>query len=97
MQQLRNNYSQANNSLTDKASSTESARGRAQQLLHRASVITLSTKSKLEQLQTMSDTYKDNEKNLQDLQLRVDDLNNQMTDYAKIVDERSEYYRACSS
>lgn len=45
----------------------------------------------------MSDTYKDNEKELRGLQQRVDELNLEMNGYTNTIQERSEYYRACTS
>lgn len=50
--QLKNNYQQANNSLTDRARKTEGARERAQLLLSRASKITVDTSNKLKALQS---------------------------------------------
>lgn len=86
-----------NESLTDKASSTESARARAQQLLQRASVITIETNNKLSQLKNMADTYQNNEKELLGLQSRVDDLNKVMGGYLDRIQEKSDYYRQCTS
>lgn len=83
--------------MTDKASSTESARARAQQLLQRASVVTVNTQNKLVQLQGMADTYQNNEKVLQALQDQIDLLNNEMVGYLEQIQSRSEYYRTCSS
>lgn len=94
---MKNNYRDANDSLTEKASSTESARARAQQLLQRASVVTVNTQNKLAQLQSMADTYQYNERELRGLQARIDSLNNEMTGYLDQIQSRSEYYRTCSS
>lgn len=49
--QLHDKYRQANDSLSTKALTSESARERAQQLLQRASKITVDTSSKLKELQ----------------------------------------------
>lgn len=97
LKQLKNNYREANDVLTEKASSTESARARAQQLLQRASVVTVNTQSKLAQLQGMADTYLNNERDLQGLQARIDALNNEMIGYLDRIQSQSEYYRTCSS
>lgn len=94
---MKNNYRQANDSLTDRASATESARARAQQLLNRASKVTVSTTTKLTQLQTMADTYQNNEKDLRDLQSRIDTLNTEMSWYMDKIQQRSDYYRTCTS
>lgn len=94
---MRNTYQQANTSLTERAASTENARTRAQQLLQRASVITVNTNSKLTQLESMALTYQNNEKELRDLQSRVDSLNEQINGYVELIQERSEYYRQCTS
>lgn len=48
--QLRNQYKQANDTLTSKSASSEAARERAQQLLMRASRITVDTHTKLKEL-----------------------------------------------
>lgn len=48
--QLKNEYKQANNSLSAKAVTSESARERAQNLLQRASRITVETTGKLKEL-----------------------------------------------
>lgn len=95
--QLRNNYRVANDSLTQRASATESARTRAQQLLQRASTITVSTNSKLKQLQDMADTYQINEKELNSLKTRVGELDHEMTRYVDRIQERSDFYRQCTS
>lgn len=50
MFQLRNQYRDANINLNNKASSSESARERAQKLLQLASKITVDTSSKLKEL-----------------------------------------------
>ena len=49
--QLKNKYKNANDSLTEKAITSEDARARAQQLLTRASKITVATTGKLKELQ----------------------------------------------
>lgn len=97
MFQLGNNYREANNSLTEKALTSETARARAQQLLQRASVITVDTTSKLTQLQTMADTYRANDRELKELQERVDELNRQMNEYLTIIQQNSDRYRQCTS
>lgn len=48
--QLKNQYKQANDTLTSKSASSEVARERAQQLLQRASRITVDTTNKLKEL-----------------------------------------------
>lgn len=48
--QLKNQYKQANDTLTSKSGSSEVARERAQQLLQRASRITVDTNNKLKEL-----------------------------------------------
>lgn len=94
---MRNNYRDASASLTDKANSTESARARAQQLLQRASIVTVNTQNKLDQLNSMTTTYQNNEKDLQNLQSRIDSLNNEMAVYLEKIQTKSEYYRTCTS
>lgn len=83
--------------MTEKAATTESARARAQQLLQRASSVTVNTQNKLVQLQTMTDTYQNNERDLQSLQARIDSLNDELTGYVDRIQGRSDYYRTCSS
>lgn len=94
---MKNNYRQANDSLTDRASATESARARARQLLSRASKVTVSTQTKLNQLQTMADTYQNNEEDLRKLQSKIDKLNTDMSSYMDTIQQRSDYYRTCTS
>lgn len=94
---MKNDYRAANDQLTDRASTTESARARAQELLQRASKVTVSTQNKLTQLQTMADTYNNNEKELQALQSRIENLNTEMGWYMDKIQQRSEYYRTCTS
>lgn len=94
---MKNNYRIANDSLTDRASATESARARAQQLLQRASKVTVSTQNKLTQLQTMADTYQNNEKELRALQSRIETLTEEMKGYMDKIQQRSDYYRTCTS
>lgn len=94
---MKNTYRQANDSLTEKAAATESARARAQQLLQRASTVTVNTQNKLTQLQTMTDTYQYNERELQSLQSRIDSLTDELAAYMDKIQQRSDYYRTCSS
>lgn len=94
---MKNTYRQANDSLTEKAAATESARARAQQLLQRASMVTVNTQNKLTQLQTMTDTYQYNERELQSLQSRIDSLTDELAAYMDKIQQRSDYYRTCSS
>lgn len=114
--QLRDNYRKANDSLTAKAITSESARERAQQLLQRASKITVETSSKLKELQGefalalvwlvlliicfvagMVDIYKSNDKELNDLEKRVEYLNSQMNEYLSKIQLDSVRYRQCTS
>lgn len=97
LSQLRNDYRQANFSLTEKASTSENARARAQQLLHRASVITVSTSDKLAKLQTMAETYHSNDKELGQLQSRVESLNLDITTNLELIQQKSDSYRQCTS
>lgn len=83
--------------MNERAASTESARARAQQLLHRASMITVTTTTKLTQLQAMADTYHYNEIALNNLKSRVDELNHEIIGYLERIQERSDYYRQCTS
>ena len=94
---MKNDYREANDSLTEKASATESARARAQQLLQRASKVTVHTQNKLAQLQSMDDTYQYNEKELRSLQSRIETLNTEMSGYMDKIQQRSDYYRTCTS
>lgn len=94
---MKNNYRQANESLTNRASTTEAARARAQQLLQRASKVTVNTQNKLGQLEEMSKIYNINEQELRDLQSRIDTLNTDMNSYMDKIQQRSDYYRTCSS
>lgn len=94
---MKNNYRSANDSLTDRASATEGARARAQQLLQRASKVTVSTHDKLAQLQEMANTYQHNEKELDSLQSRIETLNSEMSSYMDKIQQRSDYYRTCTS
>lgn len=45
----------------------------------------------------MTDTYKYNEKELEGLKSRVDELNHEMAGYLEKIQERSDYYRQCTS
>lgn len=94
---MRNKYRQANDSLTEKAITSESARERAQQLLQRASKITVDTSSKLKELQAMADVYRNNDRELQALQGKVDDLNSKMNEYLDVIQTHSDRYRQCTS
>lgn len=95
--QLRDQYRKANNSLTERALTSESARGRAQQLLQRASKITVDTSSKLKELQSMADVYRSNDKELRELQEKVDLLNKDISDHLSVIQESSDRYRQCTS
>ncbi|XP_055695879.1 laminin subunit beta-1 [Lutzomyia longipalpis] len=95
--QLKNDYKQANNSLSAKAVTSESARERAQQLLQRASRITVETTGKLKELRDMEDVYKVNGRELESLQQRIASLNDDMTKYLTKIQMDSDRYRQCTS
>lgn len=60
-------------------------------------MITVDTGNKLTQLQGMADTYKANDKELRELQDRVDVLNQRMTEYLTVIQQNSDRYRQCTS
>jgi len=95
--QLKNNYQQANASLTERARKTEGARERAQLLLARASKITVDTSNKLKALQAMNDLYKVNERDLEKLESRVHRLSSDLSIAFNTIQEQSDYYRRCNS
>lgn len=45
----------------------------------------------------MVQTYQINDKELRELQVRVDDLNDQIKIYLDQIQEKSDYYRQCTS
>lgn len=63
----------------------------------RASAITVDTTNKLNKLQSMGETYLVNDRELRELQSRVDDLNNEISGHLATIQEKSEYYRQCTS
>ncbi|XP_059611859.1 laminin subunit beta-1 isoform X2 [Phlebotomus argentipes] len=95
--QLKNEYKQANNSLSAKAVTSESARERAQHLLQRASRITVETTGKLKELKDMVDVYKVNDRELESLRDRISGLNDDMTKYLNKIQEDADRYRQCTS
>lgn len=63
----------------------------------RASQITVDTTNKLSKLQAMSETYLANDRELNDLQKRVEDLDYEITQHLATIQQKSEYYRQCTS
>lgn len=55
--QLKNQYKEANDKLSSKSESTESAREKAQSLLQRAFKITVDTNNKLKELKGMQNLF----------------------------------------
>lgn len=92
---MQNDYSKANSSLTEKASQTENARERAQQLLYRATVLTVDTATKFEKLQSIDQMYRSQNSELGTLQDRVNTLKRELEYYVQNIHERSEFYRNC--
>lgn len=45
----------------------------------------------------MAETYQNNEKELSGLKSRVEELDREIVDYVKIIDDRSTYYLNCES
>lgn len=94
---LHDKYRQANSSLTDKATTSESARQRARQLLLRASKIAGVTKTKLTELENMMEVHRSNNAELETLKGRLDGLNDQMADYLNVIQSNADRYRQCTA
>lgn len=95
--QLRNQYKSANESLSTKAKTSESARERATALLQRASRITLEATGKLNELQEMTDIYNTNESEIAAMEDRIDSLNVEMAEHLNTIRMRADWYRECPS
>ncbi|XP_058129242.1 laminin subunit beta-1 [Anopheles ziemanni] len=93
--QLKNDFKTANESLTVQARKSESARERAQNLLNRASKITVDTNTQLAELQNMDEVYKSNEKEIQTLEAELNDLTEKVSGYLEAIRTKAEYYRTC--
>lgn len=94
---LQDTYRQANSSLTEKASTSESARQRAGQLLQRASKIAGTTNTKLKELDAMMEVHRTNNADLEGLKQRLDGLNGQMAEYLGVIQKNADRYRQCTS
>lgn len=94
---LQDKYRQANSSLTDKATTSESARQRARQLLLRASKIAGVTNTKLKELESMMEVHRLNNADLETLKTRLDGLNDQMTTYLSVIQSNADRYRQCTA
>lgn len=95
--QLRKEYKAANESLSSKAQTSESARERATALLNRASRITLEATAKLNDLQEMTDIYNTNEEEIAAMDRRIDQLNAEMNIHLNTIRARADWYRECPS
>lgn len=95
--QLRNEYKSANESLSSKAKTSESARERATALLQRASVITLQATGKLNELQEMRDIYNTNDEKIAMMEDRIATLNLEMAQHLNVIRSRADWYRECPS
>lgn len=95
--QLRNDYKSANESLSTKAKTSESARERATALLQRASRITLEATGKLNALQEMTDIYNTNEAEIAAMEAKLEHLNREMNEHLNTIRMRADWYRECPS
>ncbi|XP_055377658.1 laminin subunit beta-1 isoform X2 [Condylostylus longicornis] len=95
--QLKNKFQSASSSLSERANSSEVARERAQNLLQRASKLTVDTNEKIKELEGMNSTYVNKEKQLQLLKEAIQILNEQMKGYFETVSRRAEKYRTCTA
>lgn len=95
--QLRNEYKSANESLSTKAKTSESARERATALLQRASRVTLEATGKLNELQEMTDIYNTNEAEIASMEQRIEWLNAEMGVHLNTIRARADWYRECPS
>lgn len=48
-------------------------------------------------LTEMEDAFHDNEDRLSDYQKRIDELNREMLDHLRYIEERSNFYRTCQA
>lgn len=94
---LKNQYKYANDTLNSKASSSEYAREKAQQLLQRASKITVDTNNKLKELKEMVQITTTNDADLSEMERKITNLNGVMDSYIQRIRSNADYYRACNS
>ncbi|EDW03702.1 laminin subunit beta-1 [Drosophila grimshawi] len=88
--------SATNQTLTDRAIHSENARERAKQLLQRASMLTVDTTEKLNELNQLQDTYLEKNEKLAQLQDSIEPLKVELTKYLQNIQERAVNYRQCT-
>nr|XP_036214745.1 laminin subunit beta-1 [Bactrocera oleae]XP_036214746.1 laminin subunit beta-1 [Bactrocera oleae] len=94
--QLQSATNLVNQTLSDRARNSESARERAKKLLQRASKLTVDTNDKLSQLQVMQDVYMEKNNTLQKLQDALKPLNDELTLSLQQIQEHADRYRLCT-
>ncbi|XP_030383466.1 laminin subunit beta-1 [Scaptodrosophila lebanonensis] len=94
---LQSSTSATNQTLTDRANRSENARERAKKLLQRASILTVDTNEKMNELQQLQAIYQDKQSLLEKLQNNIKPLSDQLTLYLANIQENAERYRQCVS
>lgn len=95
--QLKDNYKTANATLTARSNASESARERAQNLLNRASKITVETTNQLKKLQELHKTYESNQKDLDSLESKIQGLTDQINMHLNKIQSDADRYRQCTT
>ncbi|XP_065087000.1 laminin subunit beta-1 isoform X1 [Ochlerotatus camptorhynchus] len=95
--QLKDNYKTANATLTARSNASESARERAQNLLNRASKITVETTNQLKKLQELYKTYESNQNELGSLETHIQGLTEQINTYLNKIQSDADRYRQCTT
>uniref|UniRef100_A0A8D8FJB6 Laminin subunit beta-1 n=1 Tax=Culex pipiens TaxID=7175 RepID=A0A8D8FJB6_CULPI len=95
--QLKDTYKTANATLTARSNASESARERAQNLLNRASKITVETTNQLKKLQELHKTYESNQKDLDSLESKIQGLTEQINTHLNKIQSDADRYRQCTT
>lgn len=94
---LGTEYKTASDTLNERVNKSKGVIERAKNLLQRASELTADTSTKFKDLEGMESVYSDNDILLNSLMTDVDKLNEQMDNYLKDIDVKSQTYRGCSA
>ena len=90
-------YTKAGDALNNRVTKSKDDIQRAKKLLERASELTADTATKFKDLDGMESVYRDNDKLLGDLMKEVDGLTTEMERQLAEIEQKSQFYRQCST
>nr|XP_024218763.1 laminin subunit beta-1 isoform X2 [Halyomorpha halys] len=88
-------YSSVNDTVQKRSENSRNSKLKAQMLLKRATQLSFSTSAKLKELKDADNIYNEQDKKLENVTGRIEELTRQVSLYSQDIGEKSEYYRNC--